>query len=216
MAFSLLGMGVCSQISVDTFGSRFSTLNAKTCRPPSNVPNLIDASVSTQKGRKGNDQHVHRQFYTPAAPRRVQHLGYRQDERRIARHRLQVPRPRRLLPEAAREEERTEQARPVQARHPSIARGRRPELAQAATHRQAHMAQAGRRARRRRQRVHRRPLRRRAEEAGPLPGRAVPRPGVGARPGPGRLRRGRSLRFRRPHPPELLRTVLPVLQRRRA
>ena len=98
MAFSLLGMGVCSQISVDTFGSRFSTLNAKTCRPPSKVPNLIDASVSTQKGRKGNDQHVHRQFYTLAAPRRVQHLGYRQDERRIARHRLQVPRPRRLLP----------------------------------------------------------------------------------------------------------------------
>lgn len=79
---------VCSQISVDTFGSRFSTQNAKTCRPPSKVPNLIDASVSTQKGRKGNDQHVHRQFYTPAAPRRVQHLGYRQDERRVARHRL--------------------------------------------------------------------------------------------------------------------------------
>ena len=32
----------------------------------------------------------------------------------------------------AREEERPEQARPVQARHPPIARGRRPELAQAA------------------------------------------------------------------------------------
>ena len=126
---------MCSQISVDTFGSRFSTLNAKTCRPPSKVPNLIDASVSTQKGRKGNDQHVHRQFYTPAAPRRVQHLGYRQDERRIARHRLQVPRPRRLLPEAARKEERPEQARPVQARHPPMARGRRPELAQSALHR---------------------------------------------------------------------------------
>lgn len=91
--------------------------------------------------------------------------------------------------------------RPVQARYPPMARGRRPELAQAAPHRQAHMVQAGRRARRRRQRVHRRPLRRRAEEAGPLPGRAVPRPGVGARPGPGRLRRGRFLRFRRPHPP---------------
>ena len=144
------------------FGSRFSTLNAKKCRPPYKVPNLIDAPVSTQKGRKGNDQHVHHQFYTPAAPRRVQHLGYRQDERRIARHRLQVPRPRRLLPEAAREEERPEQARPVQAHHPPMARGRCPEPAQAAPHRQAHMAQADRRARRRRQRVHRRPLHRRA------------------------------------------------------
>lgn len=35
------------------------------------------------------DQHAQHQFYTPVAPRRVQHLGYRKDERSIARHCLQ-------------------------------------------------------------------------------------------------------------------------------
>lgn len=51
---------VCSQINVDTFGGRFSTLHAKTCRPSPIKPNLIVATSSIQKGRKDNDQHVRR------------------------------------------------------------------------------------------------------------------------------------------------------------
>lgn len=58
--------GVCSQINVDTFGGRFSTLHAKTCRPSPIKPNLIVATSSIQKGRKDNDQHVRRKFYTAA------------------------------------------------------------------------------------------------------------------------------------------------------
>ena len=54
MALCGIGPLACGQISVGTFGSRFSTLNAKICWPTSKVPNLIDALVSTQKGGKGN------------------------------------------------------------------------------------------------------------------------------------------------------------------
>ena len=64
------------------------------------------------------------------------------------------------------------------------------------------------------QRDHRQPLRLQAREARRIPGRPVPRPGLGAGTGPSRLRRGGLLRVRRPHAAELLRARIPLLQRR--
>lgn len=88
---------VCGQIKADTFGSGFPAIYAKTCRPSLSMPNLIGALSSQSERQKGNDRHAHHQFYTPAAKRWLLHLGYRQNERRLARYGLQVPKRRRLL-----------------------------------------------------------------------------------------------------------------------
>lgn len=70
------------------------------------------------------------------------------------------------------------------------------------------------RVRRRCQREHRLPLRRAAAQAEQDLVRAVPRPGMGARPGAGGFRGGRFLRDGSPHPLELLRAHVPLFQRR--
>ena len=74
----------------------------------------------------------------------------------------------RLLPGSARQEERPEEARPLQARNQAMDAGRRKEPAQAAPYRQGHQAAAGRRMRRGCQRGDGRALRCQAEEAARL------------------------------------------------
>ena len=89
-------------------------------------------------------------------------------------------------------------------------------LAQAAPHRTPHMGAAHRGGARRDIRGARPPVRRddpQGARHGVRP--AVPRPRLGARHRPGRLRRGGLLRDGRAQAPRLLRPVLPLLQRRR-
>jgi len=135
--------------------------------------------------------------------------------RGVPQHGVQEPEGGRPVAQDAGAQQAAEAARPLPPAHTELARGGPLAVAQAAPHRPPHMGAADDRGGRRVRGVDRARVRARAAGGdGRLGRRRLPRPGLGARRGPGRLRGGRLLRARRQDPPELLRARVPPLQHR--